>query len=145
MPYLALIQTAAGIEIRPVAGTDIATAEATVATQIGRLLTTGLARGADGNQDLSGAQQAIADSIPSVRGTDATLIGIIQLDAFGRVAPGATPAAPVAWTNAAQPAIADLPAFTVSNVAQANTAIQTIRTTVNTMLAELRAAGIIAP
>jgi hypothetical protein len=145
MPYIALIQTADGVEIRPVAGTDITTAEATVATQIGRLLTTGLARGADGNQDLSGAQQAIADSIPSVRGTDATLIGIIQLDGFGRVIPGATPAAPVAWTNATQAAIADLPALTVSNITQANTAIQTIRTTVNTMLAELRAAGIIAP
>ncbi len=72
-------------------------------------------------------------------------IGLIELAAFGTVTPNADPAqAQISYTNQAQAAIADLPAFTVTNITQANTAIQAIRTAHNTLLAELRAAGIIA-
>ncbi len=72
-------------------------------------------------------------------------IGLIDLAAFGTITPNPDGSqAQITYTNQQQAAIANLPTFTVSNVSQANTAIQAIRTLINTLLAELRSSGIIS-
>ncbi len=90
---------------------------------------------------------ALAQGMSVNNGQRATIqVGLIQLEAAGTITPNANPAqATIQTVNQIQAAIADLPAFTVTNVAQANTAVQAIRTLVNTLLTELRLAGIIAP
>ncbi len=74
------------------------------------------------------------------------VVSVTRLNAAALITPNAdSNQAVVQTTTDIQAAIADLPAFTVTTVAQANTAVQAIRTLVNTLLAELRAAEMIAP
>lgn len=118
--FLAISQSASGIDIRAVT----AASRDAAAQQI----KTDLAQGMGVN---NGQRETIQ-------------IGLVDLAAFGTVTPNANPAnATISYTNQKQPNIADLPAFTVTTTAQANTAIQAIRTAFNTLLAELRADGII--
>lgn len=120
--YLAILQTPSGFDIRPVtAATRDAAAQAIKAA---------LAQGLSVN---AGQREPIT-------------VGLLDLAAFGTLTPNAVAAnAVISYTNQAQAAIADLPTLTVTSIAQANTAIQTIRTAFNTLLAELRAAGAILP
>lgn len=72
---------------------------------------------------------------------DPIQVALVELLATATITPNANPAnATINVTDQAQAQIADLPAFTVTNISQANTAIQAIRTAVNTLLAELRSA-----
>ncbi len=119
--YLILSQTPSGQDIRPVVATDLADA----AAQIKAALGTGLSIN-------NGQRESIQ-------------LGLVRLNAAGTLTPNADGAQSIIQTvNDTQAAIADLPAFTVTTVAQANTALQAVRTAFNTLLAELRAAGIIA-
>ncbi len=119
--YLIVSQTPSGQDIRPLVATDLADA----AAQIKAALGTGLSIN-------NGVREPIQ-------------LGLVRLNATGTLTPNANGAqAVISTTNDTQAAIADLPAFTVTNITQANTAIQAIRTAHNTLLAELRAAGIIA-
>lgn len=73
---------------------------------------------------------------------DQIQVGLVDLAAFGTITPNAVAGnATISYTNQKQANISDLPAFTVTTTAQANTAIQAIRTAFNTLLAELRASG----
>lgn len=120
--YLAISHTGSGIDIRPVtAGTRDA-----AATQIKQTLAQGLS--------VNGGQR------------ETIQVGLIEIAAFGTITPNADGSqATITYTNQAQAAIADLGAFTVTSVAQANTAIQAIGAKINALLAELRAAGVILP
>lgn len=72
---------------------------------------------------------------------DVIQIALVELLATATITPNANPAnATINVTDQAQAQIADLPALTVTSIAQANTAIQAMRTLINTLLAELRAA-----
>jgi hypothetical protein len=74
------------------------------------------------------------------------VVSVTRLNAAALITPNAdSNQAVVQTTTDIQAAIADLPAFTVTTVAQANTAVQAIRTLLNTLLAELRAAEMITP
>jgi len=120
--YLAISQTPSGFDIRAV----------TAASRDGaaQAIKTALAQGLSVN---AGQRELIQ-------------IGLLDLAAFGTLTPNADGAqATINYTNQAQAAIADLSTLTVTSIAQANTAIQTIRTAFNTLLAELRALGVIAP
>ncbi len=119
--YLIVSQTPSGQDIRPLVATDLADA----AAQIKAALGTGLSIN-------NGVREPIQ-------------LGLVRLNAAGTLTPNADGNQAVIQTvNDTQAAIADLPAFTVTTVAQANTALQAVRTAFNTLLAELRAAGIIA-
>lgn len=118
--FLVISQTISGLDIRPITAADRDAA----AQQIKSALAQGLSIG-------GGVREPIQ-------------IGLVDLAAFGTITPNADGnLAQISYTNQKQPNIVDLPAFTVTNVAQANTAIQTMRTAINTLLAELRAAGTI--
>lgn len=120
--YLIVSQTPSGQDMRAIVAADLADA----AQQIKAAVAQGLSVN-------GGAREQIQ-------------IGVLRLDATGTITPHADGSqASVQSTNDTQPAIVDLPTLTVSSVAQANTAIQAIRTKVNTLLSELRAAGVIAP
>ncbi len=120
--YLIVSQTPSGQDIRPVVATDLADA----AAQIKAVLGAGLSIN-------NGVREPIQ-------------LGLIRLNAAGTLTPNADGTQAVIQTvNDTQAAIADLPAFTVTTIAQANTALQAVRTTVNTLLAEMRLAGVIAP
>ncbi len=119
--YLIISQSPSGQDIRPLVATDLADA----AAQIKAALGTGLSIN-------NGVREPIQ-------------LGLVRLNAAGTLTPNADGNQAVIQTvNDTQAAIADLPAFTVTTVAQANTALQAVRTAFNTLLAELRAAGIIA-
>ncbi len=120
--YLLISQTPSGQDIRPVQAADLAD----LADKIKAALGTGLSIN-------NGVREPIS-------------LGVIRLNAAGTLTPNADGTQAVIQTvNDTQAAIADLPAFTVTTVAQANTALQAVRTAFNTLLAELRAAGVIAP
>jgi hypothetical protein len=143
--FAVFVLTNNGLSIRPLVAADLPAAEALIEAQLTRTLRTGL--------PLYGGQPALEPAALQAQGNLASsiadgevLIGISQLDAGAKITPGVNPATPVSnWNNRRQPAIADLPTFTVTSIAQANTAIQAIRTSYNTLLTELRAAGLIAP
>jgi hypothetical protein len=71
-------------------------------------------------------------------------VAIVEVAVFGTVAPDPDQGpAQITYTNQHQLPINDLPAFTVTTLAHANTALQAIRTSHNELLARLRAAGTI--
>ncbi len=120
--YLLITQTQSGQDLRPFVADDLSD----LAGQVKAAFGTGLAIHPDGFRE-------------------PIQFGAVRLNAAGTLTPNADGAQAVIQTmNDTQSAIADLPAFTVTTVAQANTALQAVRTAFNTLLAELRVAGIIA-
>ncbi len=120
--YLIVSQTPSGQDIRPLVATDLAD----LADKIKAAVGTGLSVN-------DGVREPIS-------------LGVIRLNAAGTLTPNEDGTQAIIQTmNDTQAAIADLPAFTVTTVAQANTALQAVRTAFNSLLAELRAAGMIAP
>lgn len=119
--YLILSQTPSGQDIRPIVAQDLAD----LAVQLKATLGTGLS--------VNNGQREILQ------------VGVVRLNAAGSLTPNADGTLAVVNTVAdVQPAIADLPSPTLTTLAQAITAIGTLAAKVNTLLAELRDAGIIA-
>lgn len=118
--YLVISQSPSGLDIRSITASDRDAA----AQQIKAALAQGMSVNAGQREPIQ--------------------IGLVDLAAFGTITPAADGNAQVSYTNQHQAAIADLPAFTVTTTAQANTAVQAIRTAFNTLLAELRADGAIS-
>lgn len=119
--YLIVSQAQSGQDIRAINATDLADAAQQIKAALGQGLSIN-----------GGVREPIS-------------LGVVRLNAAGTLTPKADASqATIQTMNDTQAAIADLPAFTVTTIAQANTAVQAIRTAFNTLLAELRAAGIIA-
>ncbi len=118
--YLITSQSASGQDIRVIMATDL--------TDLAQKIKPALGAGLSIN---NGQREPI-------------IVSVTRLNAAALITPNAdSNQAVVQTTTDIQAAIADLPAFTVTSIAQANTAVQAIRTALNTLLAELRAAEIL--
>jgi hypothetical protein len=120
--YLVTSQAPSGQDIRVIMATDLTDLAAKIKPELGAGLSIN-----------NGQREPI-------------VVSVTRLNAAALITPNAdSNQAAVQTTTDIQAAIADLPAFTVTTVAQANTAVQAIRTLLNTLLAELRAAEMITP
>lgn len=125
-----------GLEMRPAVAADLPTLEANIETVLKGLLRTGLPSYL-GQPDLDTVATSAPSGIQSSVADGEILVGIVQLDAGTKLAPGVSPATPVSnWNNRRGAAIPDL-------AGGANLATTVAK--VNAILASLRNFGVIAP